>query len=406
MVFGGGDFSISLIDLMKSRVILIFLLAHSFYGYGQNCFSGGLYRDTLFSDIEITELVYGSNVNFINQPDTLHATLYSPVDNVVTTRPLVFAVFGGSFVQGSREEYYIQQTCQNFARRGYLAVAIDYRIGMLSLSALDGFHAVFRGAQDCKAAVRFFRAHADFLVFDPNEIYMIGYSAGGFNAVHTAFWQTDEVPVFAFPPGSGTFETGTSTPGVADTLSGLISVAGGIGDTLWMNGERTAVACIHNLTDPVVPYQAGSLFGTPVTFGSSLFITNRAASQGNFSRMKTLNVPNMHLPDLGSPWADTISRYITTYMHEMLCRNRSDITATKPQPENQVQVGLRSDGLHISATQGGHCKIFNGAGKMLGHYFFGAGASLHQLPVLQSGIYRAVAITEGIVQSSSFIYLQ
>ncbi len=391
---------------MKNRLLFLVLVFLSIDGFGQACFPGGLYRDTLYNNIEVSDLVYGQNVNFLNQPDTLQATLYSPTDHVVSTRPMVIVVYGGSFISGSREEYYVQLACLDFAKRGYLAAAIDYRIGMNSLSALEGFHAVYRGAQDCKAAVRFFRAHADSLVFDPNEIYMVGFSAGGFNAVHTAFWQTDEVPVFAFPPGSGTFEEGTSTPGVSDTLSGLISVAGGIGDTLWMNGEKTSVACIHNLTDPVVPYQAGNLFGTPVTFGSSLYITNKAASMGNFSRMKTLNVPNMHLPDLGSPWADTIGRYIRTYMYEMLCHNRPVITSNQNQELQNLTVGLNSHGLQIHAEQGGFCKLFNGSGKMLGTYIFSLGSSTIQLPGLQTGIYRVVAVTPKAIQSHSFIYCE
>lgn len=390
---------------LKKGILLVASLLLSIASWAQACFPGGLYRDTLFSDIAVTDLAYGRNINYLNQVDTLHATLYSPTNHVTPNRPLVIVLYGGSFVQGSRSELYVQQTCLLLAKRGYLAAAVDYRIGMMSMSVLEGFYAVYRGAQDSKAAVRFFRAHADSLVFDPGQIYMVGYSAGGFNAIHTAFWQTNEVPVFAIPPGSGTFETGTSTPGVSDTLSGFVSVAGGIGDTLWMNGEKTAVACIHNLLDPVVPYQSGSLFGTSVTFGGSFFITQKAASEGNFSRMKTLNVNGLHLPDLGSPWADTIAHYIVAYMYEMICRDRPIISATKtlnPKP----LINITESGIRIQSEKAGELKLINNSGQVMDRKAFNPGISLFKAPVLKPGIYRVLLVTPAGLNSYSFIFLE
>lgn len=390
---------------MKKSILILASLFVSVSSWAQTCFPGGLYRDTLFSDIAITDLIYGQNINYLNQTDSLHATLYSPIDHVTPTRPLVIVLYGGSFVQGSRNDFYVQQTCLLLAKRGYLAAAVDYRIGMMSLSVIEGFYAVYRGAQDCKAAVRFFRAHADSLVFDPGQIYMIGYSAGGFNAIHTAFWQTDEVPVFAIPPGSGTFEEGTSTPGVSDTLSGFVSVAGGIGDTLWMNGEKTAVACIHNLLDPVVPYQSGSLFGTPVTFGGSLFITQKAAAEGNFSRIKTLNVNGLHLPDLGSPWADTIAHYMFTYLYEMICRDRPIISATMPINTKPL-VKFTTNGISVQAETAGEVTLINSSGQIMDKQVFNPGISHLHTPILKPGIYRILVASHAGLNSYSFIFME
>jgi len=275
---------------------------------------------------------------------------------------------------------------------------------MNSQTVLEGYYAVYRGAQDCKAAVRFFRNRADSLMFDPNQIYMIGFSAGGFNAAHTAFWQSNEVPIFAIPPGSGSFETGTSTPGVADTISGFVNVAGGLGDTLWMNGEKVAVACIHNLLDPVVPYQNGTLFGTPVTFGASLFMANRAAQQGNFSRMKSLNVPNLHLPDPGSPWADTIEHYIFKFLHEMLCRNRSITNSKQEQNDLKLSLIMKGDGLHLQSSGKGELKIYDGSGKVKADYEFQTGSHLFPILSLKPGIYYILAQTGHSVVRQSFIF--
>ena len=48
----------------------------------------------------------------------------------------------------------------------------------LTIDSLDFSRTVYRGIQDVRAAVRYFRANADELGIDPNRIYLIGNSAG------------------------------------------------------------------------------------------------------------------------------------------------------------------------------------------------------------------------------------
>src|SRR5690554_6494273 len=66
------------------------------------------------------------------------------------------------------------------AKKGYVSVAIDYRVGlnMASMDPAEIIKAAYRGIQDTKAAVRFIRANADAFKINTDEIFLCGYSAG------------------------------------------------------------------------------------------------------------------------------------------------------------------------------------------------------------------------------------
>jgi acetyl esterase/lipase len=83
--------------------------------------------------------------------------------------PAVICIHGGGFSGGRREDY--DDLCRKFARRGYVAVTIDYR--------LSPKHRWPAHIYDCKAAVRWLRAHAAEYGVDSSKIGAMGSSAGG-----------------------------------------------------------------------------------------------------------------------------------------------------------------------------------------------------------------------------------
>ncbi|MEC8655444.1 MAG: sulfatase-like hydrolase/transferase [Verrucomicrobiota bacterium] len=99
---------------------------------------------------------------------TLEMDLYRPKDSWGAL-PAILCIHGGGWAKGSRKNY--QKIAQSLAVRGYLTAAISYR--------LSGEAAFPAAIHDCKAAVRFLRAHADTLGVHPNKIGAIGSSAGG-----------------------------------------------------------------------------------------------------------------------------------------------------------------------------------------------------------------------------------
>ncbi len=83
--------------------------------------------------------------------------------------PVVVYVHGGGWSGGSKE-IGLGWTV-DFAEGGYFAVTINYR--------LSGDAPFPAAVHDCKAAVRFLRAHAAELSIDPQRIGLWGHSAGG-----------------------------------------------------------------------------------------------------------------------------------------------------------------------------------------------------------------------------------
>jgi acetyl esterase/lipase len=85
--------------------------------------------------------------------------------------PLIVWIHGGAFLFGSKEGFPVEPVPVDFLLEGYAVASINYR---LSLEAI--FPAQL---EDCKAAIRWLRAHADEFGIDSNRIGVWGASAGG-----------------------------------------------------------------------------------------------------------------------------------------------------------------------------------------------------------------------------------
>lgn len=94
--------------------------------------------------------------------------LYLP-ENSAAPRPLIIWVHGGGWQSGSKEG--CPPLHAGYVQRGYAVASINYR--------LSG-HAVFPAQiEDCKAAIRWLRAHASEYSLDPMRFGVWGSSAGG-----------------------------------------------------------------------------------------------------------------------------------------------------------------------------------------------------------------------------------
>jgi len=81
--------------------------------------------------------------------------------------PLIINIHGGAFRMGSKE----QGVPTEYLAQGYAVASINYRLSQ---------HAKFPAQiEDCKAAVRWLRAHANEYRLDPNHFAVWGPSAGG-----------------------------------------------------------------------------------------------------------------------------------------------------------------------------------------------------------------------------------
>ncbi|MFN2440370.1 MAG: alpha/beta hydrolase, partial [Chitinophagaceae bacterium] len=189
---------------------------------------------------------------------------------------------GGSLTSGDKTDSNWPIFCQAFAKRGYVAASINYRLGIASpTTPKTVLEAFWRAQQDLRAAIRFARAAATTHKINANRIFIIGNSAGGATCMNVAYVDNNEVPVVIDQTTWGNLEGNSGSPGFSSMANAAISLWGNIGDTSWMSQNNIPVGLIHSINDPVAPYY--SAFNPPTG-------TN---SYGGFSihqRAKNLNI--------------------------------------------------------------------------------------------------------------------
>ncbi len=197
------------------------------------------YRDLVFANFTTTSnVVYGSAVNLSGQTVTLLMDIYQPQGDVVTERPAIVWVHGGSFCCGSKTSAEIVDQARTFARKGYLTVSISYRLepggctGSVPVSTC--LAAVAEAMEDAQTAVRFLRTNQALYGIDESRIAIAGSSAGAVTALNVGF-------------SSG--EDPTAAVGGAVSLSGFRIY--GIVDP-----DDAPSLLFHGTSDTVTPYSA------------------------------------------------------------------------------------------------------------------------------------------------------
>jgi acetyl esterase/lipase len=94
--------------------------------------------------------------------------LYLPAVADERPRPVIVRIHGGAWRHGDKSK---QRSVANFVKQGYIGVAINYRFSQQALFPAQ--------IEDCKAAIRWLRAHANEYGIDSMRIAVMGSSAGG-----------------------------------------------------------------------------------------------------------------------------------------------------------------------------------------------------------------------------------
>jgi poly(3-hydroxybutyrate) depolymerase len=226
------------------------------------------YKDKIFTNVSIDSVVYGNANTFSNAPQDLKMNIYQPVNDTATNRPLLVFAHGGSFVGGSRYAGDVVYLCNEFAKRGYVCVSIQYRLGVdINEILLDQTqagpqfaNAVWRGTLDGRGAIRYLRANADTLRISRGQVYLGGVSAGGVLGLHEAFLDLPSEVGAANPKfdtvSIGGIEGTSGTPGQSWRVKGVINLCGAIGDINWMsNNKNVSIFSVHGTNDATVPYK-------------------------------------------------------------------------------------------------------------------------------------------------------
>ena len=181
-------------------------------------------------------------------------------------RPVLIFSFGGSWEGGRREDG--GPILEHFAQKGYVAVGIDYRLGIRRLKDAGGKidsanfassygDAILMGIEDLFDATAYVIRQAEEWKADTSRIVLCGSSAGAINSITAEYLLCNHHPA------------ATSRLPKGFSYAAVISCAGGIWlkDTASLEWYRKPcpILAYHGTRDQLVPYgkmlMAGGSFG-------------------------------------------------------------------------------------------------------------------------------------------------
>ena len=312
------------------------------------------YLTPQFTAVTKTTAIYGQNFTALTLSVTGHTLrqplvcdIYTPTGDVATARPLVIFIPTGNFLPksvrrsptGDRNDSIAVEMCTRFAKLGYVTASIDYRLGWNPIASQQTdriyglINAAYRGIQDARSAVRYFKANSAALNIDTTKIMVIGEGTGGYIAMGMASLDKySEILTTQYPQGKFTIagaggsvipmvieayngningtapDTATRSPQgypypLGDTLhvpnlgsrtsnyALTVNIGGAVGDITWLDAASTPIISIAAPYDLNAPYRDGVL-GVPIGGGVSLPVVNVQGSYLVSLKADTLGINN------------------------------------------------------------------------------------------------------------------
>lgn len=281
------------------------------------------YVDDLFEDVSVTSnVVYGVNATVLAVPvfgeaipQPLTMDVYEPVGDTETERPVVLVFHTGNFlpnvtngqIAGTKEDNSSQEICRQLARKGYVAASVTYRGGWNPLAdtqpirALGLIQAAYRGIQDGRNAIRYFRQDAidgdNMFGIDPTRITAWGNGTGGYLTLGLATLD-DYLEIVQTQNGPGKFlldlngdgapETPMVVPAYHGDINGdsltiapdaafglpagdttnmpnhvgyssevnlVVNIGGALGDKSWIDENTAPIITVQSANDIFAPYE-------------------------------------------------------------------------------------------------------------------------------------------------------
>ena len=304
---------------MKTTLQSVFTIA--LLSLGLSVSAQDRYLDDVFSAVTVTsDVTYATNITVITMStvgyptaEELKCDIYTPDGDTETNRPVIILVHTGSFLPpvingqatGSKTDLSIVEQCTRWAKKGYVAVAMDNRLGWNPTSTDQNvrtstlLQAAYRGIQDAKALVRYMRmteATGNLYGIDESKIVLGGQGTGAYISLGYATLDdenelllpkfldlTDPMnPVpYVYPPVYGNIDGTDSTYapiydstgalvgsipfnipnnlGYSNDINMAFNLGGAIADISWLQAGDVPMVSFHCEKDPYAPIDTGDV---------------------------------------------------------------------------------------------------------------------------------------------------
>lgn len=312
----------------------------------QNC-ANCRYLSPVFDSVIVSKNYhFGQGVNADGDTQQLYLDIYEPYGDTVSARPVLIFAFGGGFVQGSKDDWYVVEICKFFSRAGYVCAAIDYRVGIVPLEiiTLQYMRIFFRPMQDMKAAVQYMKADYAELGnthrIDTSRIIIGGASAGGITALMVAHCdkpaELQEMGnLSALDALGGFYSTSGFYPNYSWQTIGTVNIAGALINANWVEPGDMPIISAHGDADMVVPYGSGGLGGINIggfSLQGSYLVDSIARSKGICSYLFTMEGQDHPNEGMGMQYIYSVTYRIMQRMNALIngntfcCNLQADIT--------------------------------------------------------------------------------
>ncbi len=278
------------------------------------------YLDEVFDDVTVTSnVVYGTNITVLPamqgqapMAQPLVCDIYEPAGDVESDRPVLLYFHTGNFLPiyvnggptGTKTDSAAVEICTRFAKMGYVVASVDYRLGWNPLAATQSertyqlINAAYRGVQDSRTAVRFFRKteaeDGDPYGINGDKIGFIGEGTGGYityasasiDSYNDIILDDSGMPIskFWYDPGTGepipmVIEAVNGNPdatndgfapsgmqlcmanhvGYSSDVQFAMNMGGALGDISWLDAGEVPLVSFQAPHDPFAPYETGVL---------------------------------------------------------------------------------------------------------------------------------------------------
>jgi hypothetical protein len=313
------------------------------------------YMTPQFSSVDVqTSVTYGVNAtvlyySVLNEavPEALVMDVYTPSGDTETNRPVILYFHTGNFLPfpqnqgtgGTRTDSTAVEICTRLAKLGYVVASCDYRLGWNPIAPTQEervntlINAAYRGVQDCRTAVRYFRKSVaesnNPFGIDPSRIAVWGQGTGGY--ITLAASGIDNYTDILLPK----FTTSAGIPMVLDFVNGdiygtsvgvnplngdtlcypnhvgyssdftvAVNMGGACGDISWIDATDNPIVSFQVPTDPFAPYYTGTIIvpglNLPVVEVSGSYEVQYALSQ--YGNNGVFQLAEGYIP--GQPFTD------------------------------------------------------------------------------------------------------
>ena len=155
------------------KIVLFFFGFVFYYLQAQNPCESNRYIEEVFSNYTLQSGIYFGSADpygLVSNQD-LYLDIYMPAGDTLSKRPVIVHKFGGGYAIGWRSEPNIPAFAEEYTKRGYVFISIDYRLGFNPLESASAERAVYRGIQDLRAALRYIAQNANTYGIDTSHIF-------------------------------------------------------------------------------------------------------------------------------------------------------------------------------------------------------------------------------------------